>query len=184
MRTILITLAIVIALRLALNIYRLLRVKALHSRYKAYVADPKWDFSESMPEIVSLLKAASVSDSLVPYVEPIGFGHFQSANVSVFSNLTVTREDIVGLANQMFHQAIGTYRMRGLDAVNPCSWLVLLVNLPREALGFLGVPPEATLSKIAQLAYWLIAGLLGLFYSLFQDEVTTAIKAWLEGLSK
>ncbi len=167
---------VLICIKLALNLNKLFRTRFMLKKYQKYTSDPNWKFTESIPEIIKLLKSAGISDSQVTYIEPIGYGKIQSGLVSAFDNLGNTRADVVTLFNSKLHQAIGVYRSRAIETINPIYWLEFIITLPKQVLSFLGIPPEATLSKIAQILYWLISVLLSLAYAIFKEEIHQYIR--------
>ena len=77
--------------------------------------------------------------------------------------MPVRREDIVRITLGMFHRAIGVYRSRMIETINPLYWIETIIFLPRQILNYLGVTPESVIIKIAQLIYWLAAFVFGIY---------------------
>ena len=164
---------------MTLNLNKLFRSRFMLKKYHKYISEPDIKFAESVPAIENLFKSAGLEDPQVTHVESVGFGHFQKAQVSVFRNLTNRREDVVGLTIQMLHKAIGIYRGRAIDAINPFYWIELVITLPKQIFSYLGIPPEKTSSKIVQVLYWIISGLLSLVYAIFKEEIHQYIRDFL-----
>ncbi len=170
---------IILIIKFVINFSRYWRCKNYLAKYEEYFKNPDWKFVQNSVQIVELLKNAGIEDSVVTAVEPIGFGKIQSSHPSVFDNLTTIREDVVGLVLLKFHKAIGVYRSRMLETINPIYWVELAIFLPKHILSYLGVSPESTLIKIIQVVYWLVATIVGFIIGLFRTEIETLIKTWL-----
>lgn len=146
-----------------MNLSRYIQCKRLLAVYERYIKEPKWTFVENQLQVINLFKGAGVEDSTVTHVEEIGYGNLQSSRPSVFKNMPVRREDIVRITLGMFHRAIGVYRSRMIETINPLYWIETIIFLPRQILNYLGVTPESVIIKIAQLIYWLAAFVFGIY---------------------
>jgi hypothetical protein len=166
----------VVLYKFVTNLVRFLRCKFLLKEYGKYLEDRGWDMVQHQEEVIGLFKKAGIKDSVVPYVEPVGMGQMISTTVSVFSNFTRIRADIAGTITSNFHRAIGVYKKRMLNSFNPLFWIDFVVNLPREALEYVGVPPEKSLVKVAQVIYWALGVLASVISALFKPEIVEAIK--------
>ncbi len=129
----------IIVYKLVINFSRYLQVKQEFERYKKYLKDSKWEFTQHTPKIIRLFKDANIKDNVVHTVEPVGYGQLVSGNISVFDNIANRREDVVESVYSKFHQAIGIYRSRMWDAIN-------LKNLQnsyprRKRTGYYGILP-------------------------------------------
>jgi len=174
---------IVIAVKFAINFARYIQCKRYLSKYNRYITKPDYEFAEHQPQIIKLFKAAGVQDSVVTIVQEIGYGNLASSRPSVFSNLTNTREDIIGIVMQMFHQAIGIYRSRTLETFNPLYWVEFVIYLPKQTLKYVGVSPESAVIKIAQVAYWLLGIAATFLLGLFRAEIEQLVKGWITRLT-
>jgi len=159
-----------------MNLSKYQACKKYYKIYNAYLDNPKWDFLEVQPQIVKLFKEAKIDDNAVAYVENVGYGKvLADAHVSVMANIGNTRADVVSSVTAMFHKAIGTYRSRMLEAINPFYWLEFVFFLPKRMFEYFGTPPESIFIKITQAIYWLFAGVIGLLYSIFGNEINAYI---------
>ncbi len=152
----------ILILRFALNLYKLSRVKALFKKYKHYMVEESWTISEHTPEINQLFKDAGLKDRGVIHQEFLGYGKFTNQTVSVFDNIQNNRSDIVALVTSAFHEAIGVFRKRAWESLNPFYWIEFVFKLPQHLMGFFGVLPESIAVKILLVIYWLVVVLLGL----------------------
>lgn len=149
-------------LRFMLNYYYLLQTATLFKKYNNYLAENTWEFNQNVPTIVDLFRKAGIKEAAVNHQEFLGYGNFANVRVSTFNNITSGRADIVSHILAHFHQAIGVYRKRALDSLNPIFWIEFIFRLPEHLLSFMGVLPEKMVVKVFQLAYWLVAILFGL----------------------
>jgi hypothetical protein len=152
----------IMLLRFSLNMYKLHRVRLLKKKYEEYLLHESWEMAENTPEIEQLFKDAGVSDSAVSHQEFLGYGQFANRSVRVFDNMLNNRSDIVALTTKAFHEAIGVYRKRAWETLNPFYWIEFIFKLPQHLLGFFGVLPENIAVKILLVIYWLVVVLLGL----------------------
>jgi hypothetical protein len=171
-------------LKLVLNVVRYVRTKRYHSRYTKWVDDPDWKFHEYRAQVVRLLKDAGVEDNHYGVTRGVGHGRTQVANASVLANFPSTRADFVAYTHRMFRQAIGTYRARILETFNPLYWIETILYLPREALKYLGIPPENVFVKLLQLVWWALGTIAAIVYLAYKPEIGAIVRAWLSNLTQ
>ena len=176
MENIIYILCLIVILKIILNVYYLVRVKRYYSLYNEYVKDPKWEFYQYKPSIIKLIKMAGVKDSFTPLVKPAGFGKLISANLSTFDNITLTDRGVPQAITGMFNEAIGVYKSRIIDAVNPLFWVELVIFLPKKIAKYLDVNPEKFLVKIFQILWWFINLLIVIIIAIYQNDINQYIK--------
>lgn len=165
------------------NLVEYLRCKRYLDKYYDYISGKStWEFEELVLQIVELFKNAGVQDSRFPLVQPAGYGQVFTGEVSVLSNITHTRMEIVAPVMQMFHRSIGVYRSRMLETFNPLYWVKVVVYLPKQVVGYLGASPDSTLVKVIQVVYWGLVPVLGWLYTLFKTEIDQFIKGFIKSL--
>jgi hypothetical protein len=169
---------ITVIVKFILNLSRYLKCKEYLSKYKKYLKDPKWEFAQHQPSIVSLFKMAGIEDSSILVIEPVP-GNVMKTQTSLFLNIITRRPDIIDTVRLNFQRAIGTYRSRMFEALNPLYWLETIIYLPQRVFSYLGVSPESTITKIVQLSYWLISIGGGLLYAVIEDQLLISLKDWL-----
>ena len=174
----------IIVYKLVINFSRYRQVKQEFERYKEYLKDSKWEFTQHTPKIIKLFQDANVKDNVVHAVEPVGYGQLLTGNVSVFNNIANRREDVVESVYSKFHQSIGIYRSRMWDAINPLYWVEFILMLPKQLLSYLGVKPESVGIKVAQLIYWFVGLVLGLLGSAYKNEIDIAIRQFISQIVK
>lgn len=162
------------------NFFHWVELKVLFGKYiKSFENDSYLDIvSENKLHIIDLIKKTGVPDSHVSIVQPLGFGKISTSSVSVLQNLENHREDIVGLNYQKFNNAIGEYKRRALESINPLFWISSIINLPRLSFEYLGVKPESVIIKIFQLIWWIIALVFFMLKVFFQSLLNNWIATW------
>ena len=174
-------LLVIIFIKVILNFNNYHQIKKFYDKYRNYIKDNNWKFIEYQKKIVQLFEDAGIEDSSVPVVEPVGYSHVTAANVRFYKNLNNTREDIVSLSQKAFHQAIGVYRQRMIDAINPLYWIKFILYLPKIALGYLGVKENNFFINLFQIVYWLCSIIVGIL-SLDNIEIIKKFNLWLNSL--
>lgn len=115
----------------------------------------------------SILKKADVSDSVVPYAQPVGYGHIATGSTSVLNNFPNKLEDHAAMTSKMIDEAIGVYRQRFLETFNPLYWIDSIIYLPRTTLSYLGLSPDSVLVKLLNIVWWIV----GPFAILFRENL-------------
>lgn len=180
MNTVLWILLGILGVKFALNFCKYIQCRQYLKKYNGYLKEShSWKFMRDKPQIVKLFQNAGIQDSFVAVVQPVGLGYISNSNVSVFANLQNKRQDIVSLTLGMFHQALGIYRTRMIEAFNPLYWLEFIIYLPKTILNYLDVSPESAFVKVTQIIYWLLTVILGVVYGLFKTEVDQFMMDWI-----
>lgn len=155
---------------LLINAYRLVRIKSLHGEYKEYFqqlaqGNGSWDFVRRQPEVKDLLAKSGVGNPMLPRADLLGLGQVLNHNLNVIDNMVTNDQEIVQHMLHLFHMAEGAFSFRIRQSINPIFWLETVIFLPSLVLGFVGVPPTSSLSKIATVAVWLL-GAAGFVFTL------------------
>ena len=166
---------VILALRFLINLSKYLQCKRYFEDYKRYIEGGGWKIVEHSLQIVKLFEDAGVEDATVTHVEEIGYGNLQSSRPSVFRNISIKRQDIASHVVTMFHQAIGVYRSRMIETINPLFWIETIIFLPRQFMKYLGVSSESLATKILQAIYWTF----GVLFGLYKVEFETLLKDWI-----
>jgi hypothetical protein len=170
----------ILAIRFILNLSKYIRTKKYHNLYLVWLVstNPTPKLHEARAQVVALLKDAGVSDRQVGAVQPVGYGHAQ-VGASVMENFPNGREDIATHTNAMFMEATGTYRSRLWQTFNPLFWIEFLIHLPRYTLRYLGVSADGVVIKFAQILGWIVCGVVGFSYALYEPELESMIRGWI-----
>jgi hypothetical protein len=170
---------VILIIKFLINLSRYMQCKSLLKEYENYVVHPSWTLTEKTSHIVRLFKEADIQDAAVGYSEPIGFGKVLTGTVSVFGNISTRTDDVVQRVLRMFHEAIGVYRSRMWETINPLYWIESIIFLPRQLFIYLGVPPESILIKLGQMIYWLLCIVAGVIYGIYKPDVEAVVRSWL-----
>lgn len=170
MRVLLLFLGLIIY-RFLLNLYKYKRSEYFLQRYNSWFKTKDWELVQYQKEVVELFKKAEIEDSSFPVVEPVGYGQMISTTTSVFLNFPSQNQQCATLLIGSFHKAIGVYRRRMWQSLNPLWWLEYLIFLPVHFFRYLGVTTEAIFTKIIQLIYWIIGATITLTLSLYPELV-------------
>lgn len=174
--------AIIIFIKVAINLSKYLQCKYHLNQYFQWMKNHSWDLVESKSKVISLIKGAGVSDKMVPFLEPAGYGKLISGQISVLSNFPSLRRDIAELTIGMFHDAIGVYRRRIFETFNPLYWIELIINLPKKILVYLGVNAESVSIKVLQVLWWLLGVSIAVLIAAYQKELSDKIKPFIQNI--
>lgn len=169
----------IILIKIAINMTRYLRCKHFLNLYQEFIEKKSWKLEENKHEIIDLLITAGIEDSKVPYIEPVGYGYVVNTFASVLDNISIRREDIVDHFLKMLHNAIGVYRKRIFEALNPFYWIETIVFLPRAIFTYLGVSQSNIAIRIAQVVWWLIGGTATLLLTVFKSDIENIVKTFI-----
>lgn len=152
----------IMLLRSLLSYIKYRRLTRYHDEYREYVGEGGFDFPEKKSQVIGLFKDAGISDFVVHGVEPAGFGQIMKYQTSGFANLTTRHENVVPTVDMKFMEAIGAFKDRTIQSVNPIFWIDFLLKLPQYLFGYLNVKPKNVAVKFVQVIYWCITILAAL----------------------
>ena len=136
---------------------RLLNLQKAHNEYlRASQSKEKssWDHTHNAADIRDLFERAGVIDRTFTNMEFVGYGHVQPRTASMFDHLPTINKEIQAHVITAFHEAIGVFKKRRRDALNPLLWIETLLNLPASIVTYLGVPATKIWPKLANVVTW------------------------------
>ena len=161
-----------IAARFAYMDYRLRYLRRAHRRWLAAVLkknDAEPLTVEDLPYLRRVLLEAGVGVEQVsfPQVDMVGYGFVHQGSLPLLDNLLVPQKRIAEAVNQKMYEAIGAYRMKRNDSVNPVRWAITLWTLPKAVAKTLGANQEAWPVKVIQVVYQVavVVGIVGQVWS-------------------
>lgn len=170
--------AVFIVCRVAFFQSRIWYLERMRLRWKATVTasdEAEHLDHEDMPRLQRVLIEARVGIEGVkwPITEPAGYGFVAQREMSLVDNLCYQNEEVAIIANAKFGQAIGAYRMRRNDTLNPIQWVIALWNLPRGIAMSLGADEDGWPVRLLQVIYQLgvVAGLVVKAWSAWQGAI-------------
>lgn len=171
-----IVILIVLVIKFILNLIHFLQCKYYLNLYTNWCKNDGWKMFELKQKIILLLKNANVTDAVVPNVEAVGYGLVSTCNISVFDNFPHNRRDMFEIMKNKFHEAIGVYRSRMIDTINPIFWVQYIIYLPKNILIYLGLKNKNIFIKIVQILWWIVGLIFTIFLTVYQTELTSFIK--------
>lgn len=172
----LILIAALLGIKFFLNLFYLMQCKRLLDEYKKWVSEDNWDMVEKKHQVVELLRGAGLEDLRVPRLQPMGYGQLASFEKSVFTAFPSNEADLIFSTIKSFHEAIGIYKNRMWNAINPVYWLKTFIFLPKKTFPYLGIKSEGLLLRFLQIVWWIFNAILVISSSLFPQELDAFIK--------
>ena len=110
---------------------------------------------EDLPKLRRVLveSGVGIEDLRIPRAEAAGFFMVRSVSYEPVKNLLVTDYELTTTNDQMIGEAIGAYRLKRNDNLNPVHWVMALWSLPKAIAGSIGADRESTVVKLIQLVY-------------------------------
>lgn len=178
----LIFIAIVVSIKVIINLYRWNRTSHLLALYKKWVAgteEPE-TIVEKKHQVIRLWKDAGLESGSIPIIEPVGYDRLRTMKVDIFFNFPQKyNKDIVVATLRFFHEAIGVYKKRIFDAINPFEWLIFIVRMPELSLKSAGFEPKKWLSQILNIIWWIIATLAMIIMSSYSEQIKTLFEKFI-----
>ncbi|WP_319520995.1 hypothetical protein [uncultured Sphaerochaeta sp.] len=170
----------IVVIKLTINVYRLIRIRILFNRYIAWlIKERKATIVKNKSEVIDLWKHAGISDSYIPRVDALGLGQVASYKQPLFHSFPSNLEDMATTTQKAFLEAIGVYKKRAIDSVNPIEWIILIVYLPQRFLASIGITKPKAVINISQGLYWLAGVFLTIVFALYPVEIRSAIESLL-----
>jgi len=170
------------ALRLIINSYRLWRMIHLKKEYTTWVTsdEKSYTFVQKKSEVLSLWKTAGVHDYTVPFIEPAGFGHLIQGKLTCFGQFPSSNTRLIETTMRSFHEAIGEYKRRCKNAINPIDWILVIVDFPKRALDALNIHPNKGLTNFLRFIWWLFGSLFTIFFAFYPNELKLIFERFIQ----
>lgn len=150
------------------NFVYLKQLQHYEKEFLNFLRDEQSNIDEHKLQTIALFKKAGVQDILMPVSQSIGFGKVASFTSSIFSNFPSGKREMAEPALIMFKNAIGIYKSRILESINPLYWIDQLLFLPRNILAYIGLNSESVAFKlwnvILTFIWWSFCTLVTLFH--------------------
>ncbi|MFZ2316101.1 MAG: hypothetical protein WAW86_10660 [Gammaproteobacteria bacterium] len=150
---------ITVIYKATLNFFRYRRLTSLKNTYEKYITQKSdWLIHENQQEIIELFKKAGLKDPQVLISEMIDPMNVSNAYVSLFDNMMKFKGAIINNMHSFFCQAIGVYKKRCFDSINPLYWIDFVLFLPQKIIIYLGLDQgskvAAAIVKTINVIYW------------------------------
>ena len=166
--------------KFASNLYFLLRTKFFYKEFKSLLDDKtkrSIPITEYMHEVKYLFTKAKIKNRSLSFMREMGFGYAKEAELKMFDNIFTIDYEITPLVNQSFNEAIGVFKYRMRQSINPIYWVEFAIFLPKHVLEFFDIDSSKQLSNLIQFIYWV----LSIFVFIYSDEVREILRKVIEG---
>lgn len=162
-----------------INSYRLNRIEELYKYFQTLKSEsPNKEIYETRSETLELFEIAKINDIFIYVSENVGYD-VKNSVVSVLNNYPNSNEEFYICQNNMFLEAIGTFKKRKNETFSLIYWLETIAFLPQKLLSYFNLVPNSFLSKIFNCIYWLISFL----FTFFREEIKELVLKIIEKLS-
>nr|DAP20058.1 MAG TPA: hypothetical protein [Caudoviricetes sp.] len=162
-----------------INSYRLNRIEELYKYFQTLKSEsPNKKIYETRSETLELFEIAKINDIFIYVSENIGYD-VKNSVVSILNNYPNSNEEFYICQNNMFLEAIGTFKKRKNETFSLIYWLETIAFLPQKLLSYFNLVPNSFLSKIFNCIYWLISFL----FTFFREEIKEFVLKIIEKLS-
>lgn len=162
-----------------INSYRLNRIEELYKYFQTLKSkSPNKKIYETRSETLELFEIAKINDIFIYVSENVGYD-VKNSVVSVLNNYPNSNEEFYICQNNMFLEAIGTFKKRKNETFSLIYWLETIAFLPQKLLSYFNLVPNSFLSKIFNCIYWLISFL----FTFFREEIKEFVLKIIEKLS-
>ena len=117
--------------------------------------DYDYDFAEKTSQIIDLFKKANLANKYISITVPVVGRQYERAKTSIYDNLFLQNQIISNAIHHNFKQAIGVFKRRIYDSINPIFWIELIIYMPKHTLEFIGVSGKNR-TNIFQVIYWFL----------------------------
>ena len=152
--------AFVIFIKLIINVSRLIEIRLLFKGYTKWMKDYDYDFEEKTSQIIDLFKKANLENKYISITVPVIGRQYERAKTSIYDNLFLQNQIISNAIHHNFKQAIGVFKRRIYNSINPMYWIELIIYMPKHTLEFMGVDGKSR-SNILQVIYWFLWIIVG-----------------------
>lgn len=156
----LIAISLIVVFKATSNFFKYRRLTSLKDTYENYITQKSgWSVHENQQEIIELFKKAGLKDKTVLISEMVDPMHINNAYVSIFDNMMKFKGEIINNMHSLFCQAIGVYKRRCFDSINPLYWIDFLLFLPQKTIIYLGFnegsKTATAIIKTINVIYWI-----------------------------
>ena len=177
----------IVFLKALLNLVNAAYLRARYKLFLDWMGDNSVEklkqLRESKTRTIALMKQAGISDKGLPITQPMGYGQIANMTISMFEQYPSRIQVIAAVTVETFEHAIGTYKGRAIDAINPLYWISLVVYLPTRVCSSLGAKVDSIPVKILQGLYWLAAAIIGSLLVFAKPAVVAFLRKWLDKIS-
>lgn len=172
MRYILSLLIICVAYKLVSNFMLFKKANKILNSYLHYIFndDVPLDFVQTKTELKYVVEKSNITNRLVPISRAIGNGQICNYSVDLIEAFPNKDRCFVSNTTFMLEEAIGCFKFRMKQAINPFYWLELVIFAPKHFMKYIGLKDfNSSAIKILNLIFtftwWLVCGMVAYFKS-------------------
>lgn len=154
--------------------------------YLRYILDDNAsiDLIQIKTEMKYVVEKANITNRLVPISRDIGNGQICNYSVDVIEAFPNKDRCFVSNTTFMLEEAIGCFKFRMKQAINPFYWFELVIFAPKHLMKYIGIKDFDSasikiLNLISTFAWWLICGLI----AYFKSDILNMIKFFVQKCS-
>lgn len=125
------------------NLYNLIFLTIIGNKYDKFIKSEYSYFSIFVPSFRKIIDKSDLSYRLI-YVDLY---------------CTNDYDNVI----EIIRDALAIFLNRILESLNPLYWIETIINLPKTALIYLGLPSESVFIKALQLIWWILAPICIIF---------------------
>lgn len=148
--------------------YSFHQLNEIYQRYVLWVrGDMTLNLARDRSALHRLVAHANISDRVIPRLHHLGYGKAYKISLGVIDQFPSTDPELVEASIFLIQSALGVYRDRMKNAINPLWWIDTLIFLPRAILTYLNISAESVIVRLGQLVWWA----LGLLLVAYKSEI-------------
>lgn len=178
----LIIIACIICYKALFNFYNYKTCQKYYRLYIDWLADNSDELMQYRGRVIKLLERAGVKDSSIPTTQPMGFGQVASFNASAFDNFPSNVAGFAALMNAKFMEAMGEYKSRMFDSINPLYWIDAILFLPKHFLSYLGINKKSLSFKISNVVLSVLWWAICICIAIFRPQIDQFIIEFVSNL--
>lgn len=170
------------------NAIRYYQVNQYRSRYIDWVFHDKnvnFDISKDKAIVKRLIFEAGVSDEKILLEPEIIGDNIRQVNItSLLSRYPSNSEKAVPRMMGMFGEALGVYKLRCLETINPLYWIKFFIYLPKNLFSYLGIKRHIIIVNLLQLIWWFASISITVLWVTYKEQLKTFVNSVVEHLFK
>lgn len=170
-RALLIVFAFAVLYKLIINSYKYWFCKKMKKEHIEWANGNNDNFPTYKIKIISMFKDAGVRSVKFPVSEATGNYMVATYNADVFTNFPSLIEKVFLSADKMFNFAIGVFRSRIFDAINPLYWIDLIIFAPKHFIEYLDFDMDKFAPKLCNVVLTFVWWTISALFITFKEQI-------------
>lgn len=146
--------------------------------------DAPLDFVQIKTELKYVVEKSNITNRLIPISRAIGNGQICNYSVDLIEAFPNKDRCFVVNTTFMLEEAIGCFKFRMKQAVNPFYWFELVIFAPKNLMKYLGIKDFNSVSiKILNLIFTFIWWMFCVLVTYFKSDILNTIKLFIQKCS-